>query len=82
MTPMTATTMTQDDAPVGLTDFGQRLRAAADECEELEEALRVAKDRRNELIVEGHDEQAMTYGHLAKHTRLSRARIIAIIAGA
>lgn len=58
-----------------------RLHAAADDCEELEEALRIAKSRRNELIAEAHDEQAMTYGQLARHTRLSRARIIAIIGG-
>lgn len=60
----------------------QRLRAAADEVEELEEALRLARDRRDELIAAGHDDEGLTYGQLMKHTRLSRARIIAILAAA
>lgn len=82
MTTMSDTTTTQVDAPIGPTAFTARLRASADTCEELEEQLRIAKDRRNELIVRGYDDEGMTYGHIAKQTRLSRARIIAIIAAA
>lgn len=71
------TSTTTDDAPTTTT----RLRSAADTCEELEEQLHLAKARRNELIAAGHDDDGMTYGQIAKATRLSRARIIAIIGG-
>jgi hypothetical protein len=67
-------------API-TTPFAARLRAAADVCEELEEQLGMAKARRNDLIAQGYDDEGMSYGHIAKSTRLSRARIIAIIAG-
>ena len=77
MTTMPATTTTHP-----ASGFDTRLRAAADTCEELEEQLRIAKDRRNDLIAQGYDDEGMTYGTIAKHTRLSRARIIAIIAAA
>ena len=64
------------------TTTTSRLRDAADTCEELEEQLRIAKDRRNELIARSYDDAGMTYGQIARHARLSRARIIAIIAAA
>lgn len=79
---MTDTATTLDDAPIGPSPYTLRLRAAADTVEELEEQLRIARDRRDELIVRGYDDEGMTYGHIARHTRLSRARIIAIIAAA
>jgi hypothetical protein len=62
--------------------YSARLRAAANTVEELEEQLRIERDRRNELIVAAIDDEGMTYGQVAQHTRLSRARVIAIIAAA
>jgi hypothetical protein len=56
-----------------------RLQAAADDVEELQEALELARRRRDELIVAAHDDAGMSYGSIATATRLSRARIIAII---
>lgn len=57
-----------------------QLRAAADECEELEELLNIARDRRNEIIGAAHDDEGMSYGDIARYARLSRARVIAIMA--
>jgi hypothetical protein len=77
---MEATTSTQADGPVTAgTTFTKRLRAAADACEELEEQLSIARARRNELIAQGYDDEGMSYGHIAKHTRLSRPSIIKIM---
>ena len=71
--------MTSTTTAGSSTNLTTRLRAAADNCEEIEEELRIARDRRNELIAQGRDDEGLTYGQIARHTRLSRARIIAII---
>lgn len=57
-----------------------RLAAAADEVEELAEALVLARSRRDDLIVAALDEGGLSYQQIARCTKLSRARIIAIIA--
>lgn len=65
---------------MALTAVESKLRHAADTCEELEEQLSIEKTRRNELIATAFDDEGLTYGAIARQTRLSRARVIAIIA--
>lgn len=79
MTPMTTIETPQLDGPIGPSNLGIRLRHAADTYEEHREAARIAKERRDELIVAGYEQEAMSHAQLAHYARISRPRIVAIL---
>lgn len=77
-----ATATSQVRAPVTTgTTIARRLTSAANTVEELEEQLRIARTRRDELIAQAYDDEGMRHRELEHHTRLSRTSLIRIIAG-
>lgn len=73
----------QHEESVGgpLSAIRRRIRAAADEYEETRQALELCKERRDEAIIAGRDEEQLSYPTLAIDSHLSRARVIAIVGG-
>lgn len=76
---MTHTTEHQLEAAIP-TGNDSRLRATGADVEELQEALNLAIERRNQVIVEAVDEHGMTLADVARLVHLSRSRVIAILA--
>lgn len=64
------------DIAVGLSD---RIRIAAARVEEMTEALGLARQQRDELIVEAAD-QGVPRSEIARWSGLGRPRIVAILA--
>lgn len=56
-----------------------RVRTAADEVEQLDEALALARERRNDLIVEAV-EQGTSYREVARWAKLKQPSVSAILA--
>lgn len=70
---------TATEAPIAPSELLRRLRAAADTYEEHVEGARIAKERRDELIVQAADEEGHSGGTLARAARLSRTSIIRVL---
>jgi hypothetical protein len=62
------------------TKLEAQLAADAREIEELQDALRIARDRRNAHVVDGVDSQLMTTKAIARAAHISQTRVMAILA--
>lgn len=68
------------DQLIGPSELLRRLRTAADIYEEHVEGARIAKQRRDELIVEAADTEGHSHPTIAHHARLSRTSVIRVLA--
>jgi DNA-directed RNA polymerase specialized sigma subunit len=62
------------------TDLEARLTATAQEIDDNLEALRVARERRDRLVVQAIDEQIMSTKAIARVARISQSRVMGILA--
>jgi len=60
--------------------MGERITAASDDVEACTEALKVARQRRDELIVEAIDSEGHPLNEVARWARLARSRVARILA--
>lgn len=71
---------TTDEPPTRPATIAARLGSCRDRLDELQEQLDQERHRRDQLVVEARDDEAMGYKTIARLAGISKSRVIAILA--
>lgn len=71
---------TTDDPPTRPATIATRLSSCRDRIDELQEQLAQERQRRDQLVVDAHDDEGIGYKTIARLAGISKSRVIAILA--